>query len=189
MRYVLAVVILIFTATTITHAQVTDSAKQKQATVQADSVVAATSAATEPVDDGEFLGFLLFFAMGVCAIIMVGIGIGILLTIGALLIISAMVTAGIISVSVIVGIYTRSLTKGFKVFFISCSIVAGCIFGAAGLWLLNLSTHWHDTINAILLGAGCGLVSGLAGGMISFYLLQRLVARLRSKITIPIIPK
>ena len=188
MKYFLLILILIFTITTIAHAQATDSAKQKPATTQTDSsAFDPTTAGTQ--DDGAFLAFLLFFAMGACAIIIVGIGLGILLTIGALLIISALVTAGIFSASVIVGIYTRSLTKGFKVFFMSCSIIAGGIFGAAGLWLLNLNTHWHDTGNAILLGAGCGLVSGLAGGMISFYFLQRLVARLRSKITIPIIPK
>jgi hypothetical protein len=183
MKYLLAVLILIFTAITISHAQVTDSTKQKQATVQADSAVAASPTATGTVDDGGFLLFLLFYAMGACAIIVAGIGVGILITIGALLIISALITAGIFSASVIVSIYTKSLTKGFKVFFISCSIFAGGIFGGVGLWALNLATHWHDTQNAILLGTGCGLVSGLAGGMISFYFLQRLAARLRAKIS------
>jgi hypothetical protein len=39
------------------------------------------------------------------------------------------------------------------------------------------------------MGGMFGLVAGLAGGMISFYFLQRLVAWLRSKITIQTIPK
>jgi hypothetical protein len=188
MKYVLAVLIFIFTATSIAHAQAADSARQKQATAQADTALANTAEAGTYNDD-DFTVFLLYFGMVACGVIVIGIGLGIAITIGLLFLIAAMVTAGIISASVIVGIYTRSLTKGFKVFFMSCSIIAGGIFGAAGLWLLNLSTGWHDTGNAILLGAGCGLVSGLAGGMISFYFLQRLVARLRSKITIPIIPK
>jgi hypothetical protein len=189
MKFFLAFLILIFSTTVIAQAQVTDSAKQKQATVQADSVVAANAAATEPVDDGGFLLFLLLYAMGVCAIIVVGIGVGIIVTIGALFIISALVTAGVFSASVIVAIYTRSLTKGFKMFFVTCSILAGGVFGAVALWVLNLNTHWHDTENALLMGGAFGLVAGLAGGMISFYFLQRLAARLRSKISIPIIPK
>jgi hypothetical protein len=188
MKYFLAVLILIFSSILISQAQVTDSTKQKQATVQTDSL-AASPAATDSVDDGGFLLFLLLYAMGVCAIIVIGIAVGIAITVGAILIISAMVTAGIFSASVIVGIYTRSLTKGFKVFFVSCSIVAGGVFGAVALWILNLYTHWHDEVNALLMGAAFGLVTGLAGGMISFYFLQRLAARLKSKISIPIIPK
>jgi hypothetical protein len=100
-----------------------------------------------------------------------------------------MVSFGILSASIIAGIYTRSVTKGFKVFFILCSIVVGGAFGCTALYVLNFFTHVYNVDDAILMGSAFGLVAGLAGGMISFYFLQRLAAWLRTKITIQTIPK
>lgn len=165
MKYILAIIILIFTTSLITQAQ-------------------GPNDVPDDVDPGIFM-----FAMVFVGILAGAAAFGVIMTAITLLVIFAMVSFGILSASIIAGIYTRSVTKGFKVFFILCSIVLGGVFGCTGLYALNFFTHWHSVDDAILLGSAFGLVAGLAGGMISFYFLQRLIAWLRSKITIQTIPK
>jgi hypothetical protein len=184
MKYLLAIIILIFTTALIAKAQVTDSAKSK--TAQVDSTV---NSAPDGDVENDFNPGLLMFALIAGGIIMAGVVIGTVLTLIILLGIFAMVSLGILSSSIIVGIYTRSITKAFKTLFTLCSIAAGGILGCTILYTLNIFTHWYKAADAILMGGMFGLVAGLAGGMISFYFLQRLVAWLRSKITIQTIPK
>lgn len=186
MKYLLAIIIFIFTTALIAKAQVTDSAKPR--TAQADSTVANVP---EPDGDVEndFNPGLLMFVLVAVGIILAGVVIGTIVTLTTLLGIFAMVSFGILSSSIIVGIYTRSITKAFKTLFTLCSIAAGGVFGCIILYALNAFTHWYKAADAILMGGMFGLVAGLAGGMISFYFLQRLIAWLRSKITIQTIPK
>jgi hypothetical protein len=184
MKYLLAIIILIFTTALITQAQVTDSAKSK--TAQVDSTV---NNAPDGDVENDFNPVLFMFALVAVSFLAGAAAFGIIMTALILLGIFAMVSLGILSASIIAGIYTRSATKGFKVFFILCSIVVGGAFGCIALHTLNIFTQWYNEDDAILLGGAFGLVAGLAGGMISFYFLQRLVAWLRSKITIQTIPK
>lgn len=186
MKYLLAIIILIFTTALITQAQVTDSAKPR--TAQVDSTVASSPALDEDVEN-DFNPGLLMFALVAVGIIMAGVVMGTILTLITLLGIFAMVSFGILSSSIIVGIYTRSITKAFKTFFILFSIAAGGVLGCTLLYAFNIFTHWYNANDVILMGSAFGLVAGLAGGMISFYFLQRLIAWLRSKITIQTIPK
>jgi hypothetical protein len=184
MKYILAIIILIFTITLITQGQVTDSAKQRQA--QTDSVTHSMNN-EEPEDD--FAPGLLLFALVFIGIIAGAAAFGVAMTTIALLGIFAMVSFGIVSASIIAGLYTRSVTKGFKVFFILSSIVVGGLFGCTVLYTLNFFTQWYNANDAILLGSAFGLVAGLTGGMITLYFLKRLVAWLRTKTTIQTIPK
>jgi hypothetical protein len=185
MKYLLAIILLIFTTPLLTQGQVTDSAKQRPA--QTDSIANSINTNQELADD--FAPGLLLFAL-VFVSIMAGAAVfGIIMTTIAMLGIFAMVSFGIVSASIIAGLYTRSVTKGFKVFFILWSIVVGGLFGCTTLYTLNFFTHWYNVDDAILLGSAFGLVAGLTGGMITFYFLQRLAAWLRSKITIQTIPK
>lgn len=186
MKYLLAIIIFIFTTALIAKAQVTDSAKPR--TAQADSTVANVP---EPDGDVEndFNPGLLMFVLVAVGIMAGAAALGAIIAAITLVVIFVMVSFGILSASIIAGIYTRSVTKGFKVFFILCSIVLGGVFGCTGLYALNFFTHWYSVDDAILLGSAFGLVAGLAGGMISFYFLQRLIAWLRTKITIQTIPK
>jgi hypothetical protein len=186
MKYLLAIIILIFTTALIAKAQVTDSAKSK--TAQVDSTLNNAPDGYGDVEN-DFNPGLLMFALIAVGIIMAGVVIGTVLTLIILLGIFAMVSFGILSSSIIVGIYTRSITKAFKTLFTLYSIAAGGILGCTILYTLNIFTHWYKTADAILMGGMFGLVAGLAGGMISFYFLKRLVAWLRSKITIQTIPK
>lgn len=185
MKYILAIIILIFTTALITQAQVTDSTKPR--TAQTDSIAKSINDNGEPsadFDPGLLLCLLVFIGIIAGAAVL-----GVILTTIALLGIFAMVSFGILSASIIAGIYSRSVTKGFKVFFILCSIVVGGVLGCIALYTLNLFTLWYNVDDAILMGSAFGLVAGLAGGMITFYFLQRLAAWLRSKITIQTIPK
>lgn len=185
MKYLLAIIILIFTSTLIAQAQVTDSAKQR--TAQTDSIAKSTTADQELADD--FAPGLLMFAVVFFGIIVAAAMLGVIITAITLLGIFAMISFGILSASIFAGIYTRSVKKGFKVFFILCSIALGGVFGCIALYTLNFFTQWYNTDDAILMGGVFGLVAGLAGGMITFYFLQQLTAWLRSKITIQTIPK
>jgi uncharacterized membrane protein len=186
MKYVLTIIILIFTTALITQAQVTDSAKPR--TAQADSTVASAPAQEGDVEN-DFNPGLLMFALVAVGIILAGVVIGTILTLITLLGIFAMVSFGILSSSIIVGIYTRSITKAFKTFFLLCSTAAGVVLGCALLYVMNVFTRWYKTDDIILMGSLFGLVAGIAGGMITFYFLQRLAAWLRTKIIIQTIPK
>lgn len=185
MKYILAIIILIFTTALITQAQVTDSAKPR--TAQVDSTVANSTADGDVEND--FNPGLLIFSLIFVGIVAGAVAFGVFMTAIALLGIFAMVSFGILSASIIAGIYSRSVTKGFRVFFILCSIGVGGVFGCIALYTLNFFTLWYNVDDAILIGSAFGLVAGLAGGMITFYFLQRLAAWLRSKITIQTIPK
>jgi hypothetical protein len=185
MKYLLAIIILIFTSNLIIHAQVTDSARNRL--TQTDSITNAATAGEEPVDgfDPGLLIFLLVFL----GIIVAAIGFGVFLTAIILFGIFAMVSLGIISASIFAGIYTRSVTKGFKVFFILCAIALGGLFGCTALYGLNVFTHWFNADKAILWGGTFGLVAGLAGGLVTLYFLKQLTAWLKTKIVTQTIAK
>jgi hypothetical protein len=97
----------------------------------------------------------------------------------------ALVTLGVLSTSVIFGMYKKSVAQGFKALMVITSACGGLVLGAAGFWLLNLIAHglWKAS-NVILLGAGVGLLSGAAFGLIAFYVLQWLLAFLKEKLSI-----
>jgi hypothetical protein len=161
MKYILAIIILIFTTTLIAQAQVTVDADVQ--------------------DDFPQLMLLGLVMVGV-------IFVGTLIAVGILLAIFLMVTLGILSASVILGIYTRSLATGKK-FFVTCYIGACVLFGGTILWAVNYYLNLYNAGEAIVIGVVLGLVAGLASGLILFYYLKRLPAWLRSKITIQTIPK
>ena len=161
MKYILAFIILLFTTTLIAQAQVTGS--------------------SDVQDD--------FPPLMLLGLVMVGvIFVGTLIALGLLLAIFLMVTFGILSASVILGIYTRSRATGKK-FFVICYTGACVLFGGTILWALNYYLNLYNVGEAILICVVLGLMAGLASGLILFYYLKRLAAWLRSKITIQTIPK
>lgn len=185
MKYILAI-ILIFTTSLLSQAQTGDSVRPQ--TAQADSTTASSSAPIHDIED-DFNPGLFMFVLIFLGIIIAAIAFGVFLTVISVLGIFAMTSFGILSVSIFAGLYTRSVTKGFKVFFLLCSIVVGCAFGGTTLCISNFVTHWYNVDDAILLGSAFGLVAGLAMGLIALYILHRLAAWLRSKITIQTIPR
>jgi hypothetical protein len=178
-------ILLLLNFTPTLRAQVTDSVKQRSA--QTNSIAKPINNNEEFSDDfdpGLFFCLLVFIGL-IAGAVLLGVG----LTAIAMLAIFAMVSFGIVSASIVAGLYTRSVTKGFKTFFILSSIIAGGLFGCTAMYIWAFFAHWTNVDEAILLGCAFGLVAGLTGGMITFYFLQRLVARLKTKITIQTIPK
>lgn len=161
MKYIPAIIIMILTTALTVQAQVTHN--------------------SDVQDDFAPLMLLGLVILGV-------IFIGTLIAAGILLAIFLMVTLGILSASVILGIYTRSLTTAKK-FFIICYTVACVLFGETVIWALNYYVNWYDAGEAILIGVVLGLMAGVACGLILFYCKKRLAAWLRSKINIQTIPK
>ena len=106
--------------------------------------------------------------------ILISVGIGIVLSILILLIIFGLIGAGILSISVLVGLNKKSFSKGFKTLLISTSTIGGLLLGISGFWLLNKITHWWTFPNSLLIGSFSGLFSGFLFGMFLFYILQKL---------------
>src|SRR5262249_37245319 len=149
----------------------TNSLQQAPATIHADSLT--TKSTTDIYDDetGDFAPGLLFFALISLAFIAACIGAGIVVCIAAILIVAGMISLGILSASVMVGLYKRSLATGVKAFIVLCSLVGGTIMGGTIFWLVNNARHWFSNQTAVMLGAATGMITGLACGLAVFYVL------------------
>lgn len=121
----------------------------------ADTTVAAT-----PPDDMPFaliLAIALFSLAAGCAII------GTLAAIIALVVIGGFISAGILSTSILVGLYRKSATAAFRTLTITTSIFAGIITGVVGLFLVNRFFHLHL---ARVTWALTGILGGAIGGLL-----------------------
>ncbi len=125
------------------------------------------------------LGLFALFAFG---FMFICIGAGIVLTIIGLLILFGLIGAGILSASVLIGLYNKSFEKGFKTFIVSAITLGGLFIGATGLWLLNKIVHWFTTQAALTIGSVGGLLTGLLLGLLMFYVLQKLTAFWKDKL-------
>jgi MFS family permease len=187
MRYLITLLVVFFTFISIATAQTADSLRRVQPTQQTDSLSLAQSGSE--YEDYDDTPFMLIIAMIFIVIVCVCIGSGIVITLAALFIVFAITSFGILSTSLIVGFYKRSLTKGIKTFYVLCSTIGTTIFGAIGLFIVNRFYHWLDSPIAITCGAALGLVAGFLNGLITFYILQRLVLYFKNKLNTAIIPK
>lgn len=128
------------------------------------------------------------FAPGVLAgtvIMAVGalllIGVGIVIALAAFAFVSALISVGALSTSVIVGLNKRSFTKGFKTFIYLLPSGLGVLIGALGLVLLNMVMHWFSAGVATLIGAGAGLTAGLFIGYLLLFAIQRLTTHYKRR--------
>ncbi|MCP1252624.1 hypothetical protein NK212_12250 [Elizabethkingia sp. S0634] len=129
-------------------------------------------------NDDDFLvamllmGALVFFILGV-----IGIILGLLL----ILIVIFLISAGIISTSLLVGLQQKSLSKGFKTFFISVSILGSTIASVILFLFINTVKNWWQTDTAIIAGIVSGIASGWILGVIMFTASKKLVLFLKNK--------
>lgn len=84
-------------------------------------------------NDDDFLVVLLIMGAIFFAIVVI---IGVVLCLLFILLLIGLITAGILSTSVLIGIQQKSISKGFKTFFLSVSMV-GCTIVAGLLILLK----------------------------------------------------
>ncbi|KUY17298.1 hypothetical protein BAZ12_17870 [Elizabethkingia miricola] len=118
------------------------------------------------------MGALVFFILGV-----IGIILGLLL----ILIVIFLISAGIISASLLVGLQQKSLSKGFKTFFISVSILGSTIASVILFLFINTVKNWWQADTAIIAGIVSGIASGWILGVIMFTASKKLVMFLKNK--------
>ncbi len=132
---------------------------------------------TDDFSPMQFFGVLLLFG-----IILLGVGAGIVLTICLLLMLFTLVSFGVLSTSLIVGLNKKSLKKGVKTFIVLSSAIGGLLLGLLSFWFQNKIQHWWSTQFALLSGAVCGLIGGLIFGALAFYLFRRLTVYFKRKL-------
>jgi hypothetical protein len=132
----------------------------------------AAPAQSPPQPDDDFNVFLLVFAAIVIALMLGAALGGVIVVTGFLFATAAFVTAGIASVSILAGIYTRSLSTGFKTFlYIFCSI-AGIAIGSVGLYVITRLFDLDISRNSAVLA---GITGGLLGGLLMAFVISRIV--------------
>lgn len=139
----------------------------------------STMAAMPVYNDFEptVAGFMIAFALFGIICIIVGVGLAAL----AAAIIVAFISIGIVSASVVGGLYKRSFSTAFKILIVSFSTFFSMVgFGIAAV-ILNAISHWATMGMAALMGAGIGAVGGFALGMAVYYTFKWLVAMIREK--------
>ena len=129
---------------------------------------AQTGAAPNPDDDwGSPIGFvflLIFLGIAVGAAV-VGSMIASVILVGLFLLASA----GVLSAGVLMGVYRKSVTAGFRTVVLLVSALGGIIIGSAGFYLINRFFHLHYQPKMVVMaGAGSGLLGGLLIGLAVF---------------------
>lgn len=150
-------------------------------------IIGFTQGATSPPPSTEddFTPFML-----VLVLVAVGVLIGSILigSVAALLILTflfVLISAGIVSTSIVVGLYRRSLAAGFKTLLGLVCGAGGVIIGAIAFWLINHFFHIHlKDATAVLAGAASGLLGGLLLGMVIFWLIRMFLEFCRQKLSL-----
>jgi len=163
---------------------VADSARLGRDSAKLTDTTKAGAGAAFKDDDGFDPG--IFFFLLIFAGIMVGAAIvGSMAAALLLVALFVMASAGILSMGVLVGLYRRSVTAGFRaVLYITCAL-GGTIVGVGLFYVINHFFHLHFSYKTIgLAGAGGGLLGGLLLGLIVFALIRVLLKVLKQKLAI-----
>ncbi len=113
---------------------------------------------------------------------LVAIGFGIVLTVLALLFVFGMVSFGVLSTSIIVGLHKKSVAEGFKIFVVLGASVFGLLGGSLVFWLVNEINKWCSATEAVIWGSSTGLIAGFGFGVLAFYILKRLTIIFKEKL-------
>jgi hypothetical protein len=126
-----------------------------------------SSVKTVSNNDDDFSVFLIAYAIGFVSVIAAASLVGTIVFALVFLALFLLISAGIVSTGLLVGIRKRSLAAGFKTAFIIFTSLIGTLAGSIGLWLVNHFVHLHwQPANAVLIGALAGLFGGLVLGFI-----------------------
>lgn len=115
-------------------------------------------------DDNFLVVLLLMGALFFLIALIVGVVICLLL----ILILIGLISAGITSASILVGIQQKSISKGFKTFFISVSMLGSVIVSIIFFWVVNAIKDWWSNDISTIAGIICGLISGYFLGILLF---------------------
>lgn len=115
-------------------------------------------------DDDFLVVLLLMGAIFFCIAIIVGVIICLLF----ILILIGLISAGIISASVLIGYQQKSVSKGFRTFFLSVPIIGTSVLSIIFFCVLNSIYDWWTKDICIMVGALFGVVSGYVLGILVF---------------------
>jgi len=126
--------------------------------------------------DDEFNIFLIVLAIGFCGAALGAVMVG---AFAAFLLLSTAVlltVAGIMSASLLAGLYKRSLKAGFRSFILISTSVLGSALGLMVLWLINYFFHLALSEYQLLwAGAGGGIIGGFLLGCIIFKMIKSIL--------------
>ena len=155
-----------------------DTAKSSDSTLNNSNTASAE-------DDDEFNVFLLTFASLFFAAMFGAAVIGAFAATLFLLIIFLFVSAGILSASVIVGIYKRSVQSGFKTLIFILSSLTGIVIGSVGLFLANKLFELNYSNGLCLtIGAIAGFVGGILISFAIIKIIQKIITAFRKKFNV-----
>ena len=152
---------------------------------QKDTGATASSTLTSPTrpDDDEFNVFLLALGTAFVCIVLGATLAGSMLATLFLLGVFLLVSAGVLSVAILVGFYRRSMAAGFRTMLMIVCIGGGVCCGAVAFWLINRVFDIHlQPLTALLLGAFSGLVGGLLLGLVLFTIIRLFLNYCRKKL-------
>lgn len=131
---------------------------------------------TVPVEPDEGMNIFLLVIATIFMGVMIGAAIiGAFLAAAVALLFFALVGFGLLSTSILIGLYQRSLSAGFKTLLVLSFGMACAIAGSAGLLLLHrfVPLPFSDT-KLLLIGFTAGLAGGSILGIIAFKILKML---------------
>ena len=146
---------------------------------------AAAGAVADPDAEGDGYG-----SPVVAVVLLVGVAIvagaciaGALVAAFILGVFFLLATGGVLSAGVLVGLYRRSVTAGFKAVLLIGGGLGGMMAGAGGFYAINryIGPHFRAR-TAIFTGAGSGLIGGLLLGLIVFVAIRALLRFLKQKL-------
>lgn len=122
--------------------------------------------------------------MGFMALLFLLLCVGAAIAISALilLIIFGLISAGILSASVMSGIYKRSFAAGFKTFIYASGCIFGTLSGIVFFVFLNKVSHWWPMNEALLVGSMSGLAGGFLISLLVFYTVRKWSSFFKSRI-------
>lgn len=129
-------------------------------------------------NDDDFLAVLLLMGAFFCFFAVI---IGVVLVLMFFAILFALISGGILSASVLVGLQQKSVSKGFKTLFVSVSILGTTIISVIFFWFMNKIQHWWGNDVSIFAGIVFGLLSGWLLGTLIFMAVKKLVLFLKNK--------
>jgi len=129
-------------------------------------------------NDDDFLAVLilmggLFFILAII--------IGVVLILLFFLILFALISGSIISASVLIGLQQKSVSKGFRIFFLSVSILGSTVVSVIFFWAVNSIKDWWPTDISIIAGIICGVISGWLLGLLVFKATRKFAIFLKDK--------
>ena len=143
---------------------------------------AAVPASAAEEDDG-FDIFLMAVGTAFVCIVLGATLAGSMLATLFLLGVFLLVSAGVLSVGVLVGFYRRSIAAGFRTVLMIACIGGGISCGAVAFWLINRIFDLHlQPATALLIGAFSGLVGGLLLGLVLFTIIRLFLNYCRKKL-------